>query len=103
MAGLEVLCALHCRSVQRLLPEVCEKERSLSADASTVDAAGSVDTRVSEEQLVVLTDGKLELHFRRGLDASEWRMQAQPLRGDSAPGDKRQHNYRALIADGRLP
>jgi len=68
-----------------------------------MDSAGGVAMAMCEERLVVVTDDKRQLHFRRASDAAEWSMNSQPMIWDVAQGNTSQKDYRRLVANGRLP
>jgi len=96
VSSLSGLC-LHCYNV-------CRRDATaLAKFREQVEEAADVPLGVSEETLVVTTNQKLELHFRRGSDVAEWIMMQQPYRITVVPDATARVDYRHLCEDGRLP
>ena len=64
---------------------------------------GSATTCATLESLVVLSEDKLKLHFRRKPMTAAWTMLATPKRLDALPGTQDRHDYRPLIEQEHLP
>ena len=80
-----------------------KKATAFAEMQAKIAKGGSVVAAVSEERLVIVSDAKMELHFRRTADESQWSMLRRPMKLNPAVGAAPQFDYRHLVEDNRLP